>query len=67
MYACIILHNMIIEDKGQVICQYYEDDNQQAMVGPEERNAYRRAMESRETFHNLRADLVEHIWANRNR
>ncbi|XP_035831908.1 uncharacterized protein LOC118480981 [Helianthus annuus] len=25
MYACIILHNMVIEDEGRVICEYDEN------------------------------------------
>ena len=66
MYACIILHNMIIEDKGKAICTYYEEDNEeQQMVPPEVRYANRRAIQSKQTFDSLRADLVEHLWANR--
>jgi len=27
MYACVILHNMIIEDEGNAICQYEEEED----------------------------------------
>ncbi|KAD3069252.1 hypothetical protein E3N88_37132 [Mikania micrantha] len=26
LYACVILHNMIIEDNGRAICEFYEED-----------------------------------------
>ena len=26
MYTCIILHNMVLEDKGNAICEYDENE-----------------------------------------
>lgn len=63
MYACIILHNMIIQDKGRAICAFDEDDLPQSPVGqdPSDSNMILRELRCRETHNNLRSDLVEHI------
>ncbi|KAD6119181.1 hypothetical protein E3N88_10452 [Mikania micrantha] len=53
MYACIILHNMILDDKGKAICQNYEDvDPPVEEVTPEERVEIRAEIRSRE-IHNM--------------
>ncbi|MFS7977039.1 putative harbinger transposase-derived protein [Helianthus anomalus] len=65
MYACIILHNMIIEDDGKAICQNYipEDLVEVAQATTEERLANAQLLRSREIHNTLKADLVEHTWA----
>lgn len=71
MYACVILHNMIVEDSGNAITSYEED------FINEPRNLPRRTFEERlkvhertikelrdrHVHHSLRHDLVEHIWS----
>ena len=68
MYACIILHNMILEDEGRAICQHYVPGSVPEQF-PEptefEREMNMRQWRSRDTHHALRHDLVEHIWNNR--
>nr|XP_043616183.1 protein ALP1-like [Erigeron canadensis] len=70
-YACIILHNMILEDEGKAVCQDYNAQetslnpaywNQQTPM--EVRNQNLRTVRNRETHNMLTADLVDHIWAN---
>ncbi|KAJ0519268.1 uncharacterized protein LOC110891285 [Helianthus annuus] len=65
MYACIILHNMIIEDDGKAICQNYipEDLVELPQATTEERLANAQLLRSREIHNTLKADLVEHAWA----
>jgi hypothetical protein len=65
MYACIILHNMILEDEERAICEYFGEETQQsqANITDEERNANNFEIKSSQTHHNLRADLVDHIWS----
>ncbi|KAD5803655.1 hypothetical protein E3N88_15015 [Mikania micrantha] len=66
MYACIILHNMILEDKGKAICQNYEEvDPPVQEVTPEERVEIRAKIRSKEIHNMLKGDLVEHVWKNR--
>ena len=68
MYTCIILHNMILEDEGRAICQDYTPD-----IVPEQfpqptipqRRQNQRELESKQIHSQLRADLVEHVWARR--
>ena len=40
MYACLILHNMILEDEGRAICEYFGEETQQSQenITDEERN-----------------------------
>src|ERR1044071_1504861 len=65
MYACLILHNMILEDEGRAICEYFGDETQQSQedITDEERNANNFEIKNSQTHHNLRADLVDHIWS----
>nr|XP_043615652.1 protein ALP1-like [Erigeron canadensis] len=70
-YACIILHNMILEDEGKAVCQDY--NAQEPSLNPaywsqqtpmEVRIQNLRTVKNRETHNMLTADLVDHIWAN---
>ncbi|XP_073045717.1 uncharacterized protein [Primulina eburnea] len=68
IYTCIILHNMIVEDEGHAISMwdFEERDNFIANQGSTiEFDEYlRRNTELRDSHmhHQLRHDLVEHIW-----
>ncbi|XP_076923940.1 uncharacterized protein LOC143586233 [Bidens hawaiensis] len=67
MYTCIILHNMILEDSGRAICQGEYDDASDPMtkLNEDERFAILLRTRKKKTNFNLRADLVEHIWRNK--
>ena len=66
MYACIILHNMILEDEGRVICRYNENEVlpnvEGVVVGTQEYRVNRREVHNRDIHQTLRADLVGHIY-----
>ncbi|MFS7902895.1 hypothetical protein Hanom_Chr01g00016701 [Helianthus anomalus] len=60
----VSLHNMIIEDEGNVICEYDPNDIYENVVpvdeGQQESNMW--ALYN-ETMHNhFRSDLIEHVW-----
>ena len=80
MRACIIMHNMIVEDerdnydynfddKGQYVCNY-EDMGERVTVSHDaapELDAFIRNyknIKSKETHTQLQADLIEHLWQN---
>ncbi|KAJ9564255.1 hypothetical protein OSB04_000221 [Centaurea solstitialis] len=64
MYACIILHNMILENKNKVICVVPNDipDPPNPQLTEEQRMVNIFQVRNSTIHHNLRADLVEHIW-----
>jgi hypothetical protein len=74
MYACIIMHNMIVEDErdihdGNFDYDHVDNDTPSAEVshGPHplflETYMQRRAhMREKQIHHQLQADLMEHIW-----
>ncbi|KAL7600055.1 hypothetical protein Lser_V15G26946 [Lactuca serriola] len=66
MYACIILHNMIIEDERRAICRYNENEVlpnvEGVVIGTQEYGVNRREVHNRDIHHALRAVLVEHIY-----
>ena len=69
MYTCIILHNMIVEDEGDAITNWGDDEGEPSIPvsrGPtqEFQQYLRRHAELRdqEVHHRLRSDLVEYIW-----
>jgi hypothetical protein len=74
MYACIILHNMIIEDErdsyGARNDHVYDQTNSTALVnyrhGPINEFAamleINTVIHDRSMHHCLKADLIEHIW-----
>ncbi|XP_021974602.1 uncharacterized protein LOC110869675 [Helianthus annuus] len=68
MYACILLHNMIIEDEGRAICEYDENASygNTVMVDPTQQDLNSFALTNDYTHANLQQDLVEHIWNNAN-
>ncbi|XP_042441160.1 uncharacterized protein LOC122026452 [Zingiber officinale] len=73
MYTCIILHNMIIENEGDAVVNWSDDEgDSQSQIfqgSTQEFQAYiRRNYELRDNqlHHKLRADLVEYIWARYN-
>ena len=65
MYACIILHNMILEDENHVICSVDENDfvvdDIKTQITEEQHVTNVREVKNRGTHNNLRSDLVEHI------
>nr|XP_043639066.1 uncharacterized protein LOC122610137 [Erigeron canadensis] len=70
-YACIILHNIILEDENKVVCQDYNaqepsqnPDYWRHLTPMEVRIQNMHAVKNRETHNMLTADLVDHIWAN---
>lgn len=77
MNSCIILHNMIIEDEGDMSSDWMDEVNInessnnkdphiiQGSVG--EFNDYlMRGFQDKEKHHQLRANLVEHVWSDNN-
>lgn len=69
LYACIILHNMVIEDMGLAICQHYEEDDtgNQQPVSEQERLAIRAEIRDEDIHAELIGDLIDHVWWNRRR
>ena len=70
VYACIILHNMILEDEDKAFCQDFNPEDptldpahweQQTPMEVRIQNLH--AVKSRETHNMLTADLVDHLWS----
>ena len=73
MYACIIMHNMMVEAKGRAICTYDETESvesiepeQQYVPGSTEFLARVIAIQNANTCHNLREDLATHVYERNN-
>ncbi|XP_019182762.1 PREDICTED: uncharacterized protein LOC109177765 isoform X1 [Ipomoea nil] len=71
IYTCIILHNMIVEDEGDAIANWVDDMG--GALAPASQGSTQEFQEylhrysnlcDSQVHHQLRADLVEHIWAN---
>nr|XP_043611840.1 uncharacterized protein LOC122583509 [Erigeron canadensis] len=70
MYACVILHNMIVQDNGNAISDFEEDylsdpTNVPTRTWDERVATQMRAfgeLRDRRTHHRLRTALVEHVW-----
>ncbi|XP_071699222.1 uncharacterized protein [Rutidosis leptorrhynchoides] len=70
MYTCVILHNMITEDNERNICGLEEDylrhqENMPRHTWQERvelQDRVDREMRDRRAHHNLRNNLIEHIW-----
>nr|XP_043633756.1 protein ALP1-like [Erigeron canadensis] len=74
IYACIIIHNMILQDKDKVFGQDYDpeypslDPEYWTQETPmEQRIENLHAIKSRETHNMLMADLVDQVWTTRSR
>ncbi|KAI3503237.1 hypothetical protein L1887_31676 [Cichorium endivia] len=69
MYACIVMHNMIVEYKGRAICTYDEADavhtEMQFIPGTPEYLQQVLDVQNSETCQYLREDLAEHVYQNR--
>ena len=66
MYTCIILHNMILEEEGNAICDGdYGPCEIETQISEEQRATNVREVRNLEKRHALRSDLVDHIWCNR--
>ncbi|MFS7910364.1 hypothetical protein Hanom_Chr02g00105461 [Helianthus anomalus] len=63
LYACVILHNMILKDEGRAICEDYEEENQSNTleISDKEKEANSNEMYDNITHHNFQTNLVEHI------
>ena len=70
MYACLIIHNMIIEHEGRAICHFDKNvdqvDDEEVEVSEEQFDANIREVRNGDTHHNLRRYLIEHISQLRN-
>jgi hypothetical protein len=69
MKACIIMHNMIIEDEGEVDADERFDDEEENVRASHHRTPNllefiktRKEIRDNESHHQLQEDLVEHLW-----
>ena len=68
MTACVILHNMIIEDERDLNLKFFYDNIGRRVKparNPDEITAFLetcKQRESRDTHQQLREDLIEHQW-----
>jgi hypothetical protein len=69
MKACIIVHNMIIEDEGEVDADERFDDEEENVRASHHRTPNllefiktRKEIRDNESHHQLQEDLVEHLW-----
>ena len=67
MYACVILHNMILEDEGRAVYDFDENDITSAdietNISEEQRAANVREIKNQETHYLLQGSLIDHIWS----
>ncbi|XP_042404778.1 uncharacterized protein LOC121994976 [Zingiber officinale] len=74
MLTCIILHNMIVEDEGEQVTNWYNNDEgdepaehiQGSNRGFHDYLRTNSELCDSHVHHQLRADLVEHIWSQYN-
>ncbi|XP_020870157.1 uncharacterized protein LOC110225249 [Arabidopsis lyrata subsp. lyrata] len=79
MRSCIILHNMIVEDERETYAQHWNDYDQSEASGSSTQQPFstevlpvfanhvhaRSDLRDSNVHHELQADLVKHIWAQR--
>nr|XP_043611712.1 uncharacterized protein LOC122583361 [Erigeron canadensis] len=72
IYACITLHNMILEDEDKAFCQDFNDEDPtldpaywEQQTPMEQRIANSQAVRNSQTHNMLLADLVDHLWENK--
>ncbi|KAD3642206.1 hypothetical protein E3N88_31430 [Mikania micrantha] len=57
------------EHSAQAICEFYEEDDPNLLehveISDEEKQANRRMLRNEDTHANLKSDLIEHLWKNR--
>ena len=66
MYACIIMHNMILEDEGKAICQNYVPEavhQEHPQASMEERVSNARELRYEPYHSQLMVDLLHHAWS----
>ena len=67
MYAVLILHNMMIEEKGRNICTYNPNEDLQptATIQMGTDAYFNKMLEiyDPDTYHRLRQDLTDDLWA----
>ncbi|KAI3800084.1 hypothetical protein L1987_35392 [Smallanthus sonchifolius] len=68
MYACVILHNMILEDQGATTCQYNpnEEEVMYEEIDEDQKRVNRQEIRNREIHNALKADLIEYIYEKSN-
>ncbi|KAK1407726.1 hypothetical protein QVD17_39350 [Tagetes erecta] len=68
MYACLILHNMILKDDDKAYCQDYSPgyvEPERERISMEERITNSNFIRQKEAQYALTTDLIEHCWFNR--
>ncbi|XP_021991763.1 uncharacterized protein LOC110888550 [Helianthus annuus] len=68
MYTCIFLHSMILEDSDRAFCvESYKAANQPTnpLLTNTKKEVIQARIRDKDTHLNLRADLTEHIWFDR--
>jgi len=67
MYACVILHNMILKDEGLVVYNFDENDitlaDIETNISKEQRASNVQEVRHWETHYLLQGDLIDHIWS----
>lgn len=60
MYDCIVVHNMILKDKGKMICHFHETNLPTYQEGLNVNQDTLKELYCRKPHNNLRSDLVKH-------
>nr|XP_043638275.1 uncharacterized protein LOC122609286 [Erigeron canadensis] len=72
IYACITLHNMILENEDKAFCQDFNDEDPtldpaywEQQTSMEQQIANSQVVRNSQTHNMLLADLVDHLWENK--